>query len=124
MSSVARLCVLALIALFQIGSWQAAWSSSAVSQMSAVQMDDEGRGDGDADAPGGTDEPPGGTDEPPGGTEEPSTPMADDIFEIAVLPVDVSRVKSADPDGRARLELHELRRGRPAPDTPDKPPRA
>lgn len=113
MSSVAKLCVLALIALFQIGSWQAAWSSGLVSQLSAYQTHEDARGDSDGD-----DEAPGGT------TEEPSTPMADDIFEIAVLPVEVPRVRSAAPDGRAGLVLEELRRGRPAPDTPDKPPRA
>ena len=54
---------------------------------------------------------------------ERSPTMADDIFEIAVLPVAALRVGAA-PGGPGGLPRDELRRGCPSLETPDKPPRA
>lgn len=123
MSSVARLCVLALTLLFHVSVWRTAWSSDGFSSDLRAS-----RTDGGTPAQGGDDGAPEGTDAPedtdtPEGTDERPAPMADDIFEIAALPVAALRM-GADADGRAGLTRDELRRGCPALEKPDKPPRA
>ncbi|MEY4544861.1 MAG: hypothetical protein RL685_1056 [Pseudomonadota bacterium] len=111
MYSVARLCVLALTLLFHVGLCRNAWSSdSFCSGLQASRSDDGTPAQG-------------GEDDAPEGTEDRSAPLADDIFEIAALPV-APLPMGADAAVRAGLTRDELCRGCPALAKPDKPPRA
>lgn len=95
MTSVARLCVLALIPMIHVSV------SPVVSQPGSSSLAVTTDSTTDARSPS----------------------MAENIFESLVLPVAVPRL-CAVPAGRAGPGRDDLRRGRPPPDTPDKPPRA